>query len=162
MSKATPRECRKCGTEYAKRCLACASAYSKQWRKKNPEKAKEYKSIYSKRARAFNNEKYNEKRRRNRSSTANKSAYLKRKEWLLSGDVTNEQLRMLFALQDQCFYCNETVKPRFNAKDPRGFDHIVPRAKGGKHTISNLVVCCALCNGKKSDKDLLHRARGVK
>jgi HNH endonuclease len=33
-------------------------------------------------------------------------------------------------------------------------DHIIPRAKGGKDTWSNLVACCGPCNKKKADKSL--------
>ena len=33
-------------------------------------------------------------------------------------------------------------------------DHIVPKAKGGKHTWKNVTAACAPCNNKKSDKTL--------
>lgn len=32
-------------------------------------------------------------------------------------------------------------------------DHVVPRAKGGKNHLSNLVACCYECNQAKKDKD---------
>lgn len=44
-----------------------------------------------------------------------------------------------------CVYCG---------KDATGYDHIVPRSKGGTDDDENLVPCCKRCNSSKSSKDL--------
>jgi len=43
-----------------------------------------------------------------------------------------------------CFYCKERFVPR-----ELTMDHIVPVARGGKTTKSNVVPCCKTCNTKK-------------
>ncbi|KAB2910523.1 MAG: HNH endonuclease, partial [Kofleriaceae bacterium] len=32
------------------------------------------------------------------------------------------------------------------------YDHVIPRAKGGKTTWENIVTCCYPCNGKKGNR----------
>jgi 5-methylcytosine-specific restriction endonuclease McrA len=32
------------------------------------------------------------------------------------------------------------------------YDHVVPRAQGGKTTWENIVSCCIACNNRKSDR----------
>ena len=45
-------------------------------------------------------------------------------------------------------------------------DHKVPQAAGGRHTISNFVLCCKLCNAKKgarfSYQEFFERMRDVR
>lgn len=50
----------------------------------------------------------------------------------------------------KCFWC----ETRFPGKYAQ-IDHIVPIAKGGRHSIENLCVACATCNHKKGAKDLI-------
>jgi hypothetical protein len=47
----------------------------------------------------------------------------------------------------KCRYCRKE-------KAPFHIDHIKPKSKGGKDTLSNLVVACEKCNTSKQDKDL--------
>jgi 5-methylcytosine-specific restriction endonuclease McrA len=76
--------------------------------------------------------------------------YAARKAFIAAGDVTVAQLRELYATsRGCCHYCGSPVKARFKT-DLRGFDHVVSQASGGRHTISNLVVCCRFCNSSKS------------
>jgi len=49
----------------------------------------------------------------------------------------------------KCQYCRTKGK----LKDFT-FDHVVPRAKGGKTTWENIVTCCIPCNSKKGHKSL--------
>ncbi|MCC7173511.1 MAG: HNH endonuclease [Planctomycetes bacterium] len=80
-----------------------------------------------------------------------REAQQRRAEWLSGGLVTREQLAELHAkARGCCFYCGCAVAARFTPGDPRGFDHVTPRARGGKHEIENMVVCCGSCNAKKS------------
>jgi 5-methylcytosine-specific restriction endonuclease McrA len=44
-----------------------------------------------------------------------------------------------------CAYCGGVADTR---------DHIVPRARGGKNTWSNVTACCRSCNSEKGDKTL--------
>lgn len=47
----------------------------------------------------------------------------------------------------RCQYCG--------AQKPMGeltYDHVVPRAQGGKTTWTNIVTCCAECNGRKGGR----------
>lgn len=46
-----------------------------------------------------------------------------------------------------CYWCGKKCATSFCV------DHYIPLAKGGKHDVSNLVIACRSCNGRKSDKD---------
>ena len=48
-----------------------------------------------------------------------------------------------------CQYCGE----QFSAS-VLTFDHVVPRARGGKTSWNNVVTCCTPCNQRKSDQTL--------
>lgn len=78
-----------------------------------------------------------------------------RQEWLKLGDVTRDQLKSIWARDNECcVYCGMHVPcPRFAPLSPRGFDHVVPMARGGHHTASNIAVCCRPCNTRKGLKD---------
>lgn len=81
-----------------------------------------------------------------------KRMYERRNAWLRTGDVTREQLQAIWkAYAGKCAYCGIPVMPRYTPCDPRGFDHVVPRIRGGKHTAMNIVVCCRRCNELKKD-----------
>lgn len=53
-----------------------------------------------------------------------------------------------------CAYCGRAGK---QGRDPDGRswtqDHVIPRSKGGKDTIDNLVLACTSCNSSKRDTD---------
>ena len=46
--------------------------------------------------------------------------------------------------QGQCYYCGNKFLPA-----DLTMDHLVPLARGGKSTKSNVVPCCKDCNNKK-------------
>ncbi len=46
--------------------------------------------------------------------------------------------------QGQCYYCGKKYLPT-----DLTMDHIVPLARGGKSTKSNVVPCCKNCNNEK-------------
>lgn len=48
-----------------------------------------------------------------------------------------------------CIYCGEEVHQAILE-----VDHIFPKVKGGKNTVSNVVTSCNVCNGAKSGKIL--------
>lgn len=45
----------------------------------------------------------------------------------------------------RCLYCNE----KFRISELT-YDHVLPRAQGGKTTWDNVATCCVRCNGKKA------------
>lgn len=51
----------------------------------------------------------------------------------------------------QCQYCGIRL-----AEEDQTIDHILPRAKGGRHEWKNVVAACRKCNTKKADKLLEH------
>jgi 5-methylcytosine-specific restriction endonuclease McrA len=92
-----------------------------------------------------------ERRRQHNATGKNVERAQARTAWQRAGDVTWQQLREIY-LRDggACVYCGAPVRGVMDPINGRGFDHVIPRVKGGRHTASNLVVCCHACNAKKS------------
>lgn len=136
------------------RCLPCGARRSAEWRRRNPEHKKKLKKAYlARKGPEYAAQRKRIKRTNNPETAA--EAWRRRVDWLKTGDVTHSDLRKTFAVADgKCYYCAVSVSPRFNPKDPRGFDHIVPRISGGEHIRSNVVVSCGPCNARKSDKQV--------
>lgn len=145
------------------RCLECYRKAVSKWHKNNPEKSNAQARLYDHRFRVERKEAYNAKRRRFRKPSTMQASYKRRAEWLGAGDVTREQLIEISRRDNgQCICCGAPVRARFTPSDPRGFDHIVPRVQGGKHTASNLVVYCRKCNSQKAiERDILVRCARV-
>ena len=57
-------------------------------------------------------------------------------------DVTEREIERL--LRTPCVYCGTTATPRT-------IDHIIPIARGGRHSIGNLASACESCNKSKRD-----------
>lgn len=55
--------------------------------------------------------------------------------------VSEKDIKKL--LSKPCAYCN---------KQSEHLDHVIPLAKGGDHSIGNLIGACSKCNASKSDK----------
>ena len=150
--------CPKCGwsgeVNGRRRCLPCYAAATRRWRRENPAKAKEHKKAWVlRKGPEYAAQRKRTRRANNPETTA--AAWARRVEWLKTGDVTKADLAEVYAdAAGRCHYCGTHVEPRLSPTDPRGFDHIVPRAKGGLHTKANIVVCCGMCNSVKSDKVL--------
>lgn len=151
--------CKKCGwsglVNGRPRCLPCYATRTNLWRAANTEKALELKRRMDKKSRTEHPEKEAARKRRKRSKNPDRyrEKYAERLAWLRTGDVTVEQLAILAGESGSvCRYCGEAVRTRLTPSDPRGFDHVVPRSKGGRHTIGNLVVCCRSCNENRSDR----------
>jgi len=47
----------------------------------------------------------------------------------------------------KCAYCNKPLTLKSITKD-----HVIPRCRGGKDSLLNVVACCSPCNGKKGDR----------
>jgi 5-methylcytosine-specific restriction endonuclease McrA len=128
-------------------CKSCHSELTKKYYESNRKKMLDYHKAYQN----TNREKILEYRRKwSKDKGKNYS------EWLKQGDVTKDQLKEIYRLSNgNCNYCGtEVSNPKFYPYCPNGFDHVIPRVKGGKHTASNIVVCCPKCNEKKRDKDV--------
>ena len=61
--------------------------------------------------------------------------------------VEEEWFQLLKIYNYRCFYCGQRGGDMTR-------DHIVPLAKGGEHTMENIVPCCASCNSHKRQLDL--------
>jgi 5-methylcytosine-specific restriction endonuclease McrA len=59
------------------------------------------------------------------------------------GTVTKAAAEKLYSVRE-CAYCGNRI-PRKN----RTLDHVVPLSKGGRHSVSNLVMACRSCNSAK-------------
>ena len=60
----------------------------------------------------------------------------------------NLKARLLTAQEGRCKYCGASITSRAT------FDHVKPRALGGRNGASNLVLACPDCNRKKGCKPL--------
>lgn len=135
------RVCNKCGLRelhhHSKHCLKCDVKKATLWKRQHPKVAAAQQRRYTL-----------------RHPERKKALIQRRKQWFHEGDVTVEQLRELVVRsRSRCHYCGVVVKCRCIPAEPRGFDHVLPRGRGGKHTISNMVVCCWPCNTSKGLKD---------
>ena len=120
-------------------CPTCQKRYCKNYRDRNMESIRK---------------KNRERKRRSYDPEKAKIENKVWRDWIGAGDVTRMQLVKLFEEHNEsCHYCGSRIlKPRFWPSGPNGFDHKVPRCSGGKHTISNIVPSCNLCNSKKGTK----------
>lgn len=159
-TRAVMYNCKRCGwtgeVNGRPRCLPCCALATAAWRKANPEKKRDLSRRMEKKLRTERPEETAAKKRAKyrRNLPRYRARYAKRAEWLRVGNVTKEELVSLHeSVSGKCFYCGVSVSGRFKPSDPRGFDHVIPRSKGGIHTIANLVVCCRSCNERRSDRN---------
>mgnify|MGYP001619946180 FL=1 len=63
------------------------------------------------------------------------------------GTITKDALSKLIKTQDTCPYCGKEMGSK-----KKSVDHIIPLAKGGEHILSNIAICCLICNISKGSK----------
>lgn len=68
------------------------------------------------------------------------------KKFGVESTLTVREVRELFLRHDTCHYCGRDLIGVFD----RTIDHMVPMSHGGTNTLSNVVVCCDICNAQKS------------
>ena len=99
-----------------------------------------------------NKEKLKQQRKKRNQTEKGKAVIFnytsKRRTIKKDGDVTTQEILKLKQNIKVCYWCNESLK---NKKIH--IDHYIPLSKGGKHTISNLVISCEKCNLSKHNKD---------
>ena len=156
------------------RCIACEKARLAKWAADNPERRREAQARYNatdksrdkqRRWRENNPERAAEvvaafrERNPNAGKEATKRhyyadiehsrqllrnrAHLRRARMANNGvfGVTTKDIRRL--LSQPCAYCGSTESPTV--------DHIIPIARGGRHSVGNLQCLCASCNFSKND-----------
>lgn len=119
-----------------------AKVYSKAWRDRNPGKTKESKSLWS----LKNSDRVAEQKRAWRESNKEVErlyASVRRARKKANGIflVTKKDVKKL--LLNSCFYCDGVATT---------IDHVVPIARGGSHSVGNLVPACLSCNLSKGAK----------
>lgn len=111
---------------------------TKNWRENNPEKRKESIALWAK----DNREKINAKTAKRRAN---------RKQAAIESFTSDDLIRRFRkAFNCQCAYC---LKPLVYKKVQ--WDHIIPLASKGEHSLRNLAPSCQKCNNAKRDKPVL-------
>lgn len=141
-----------------------AREYARQWRINNPDKCREYHRVYA--------EKYSEKERERHRLKAAKRKLLRPKaqaiadkKWIKAHPEANrakshkrrvrirnsevllilpKELKRLYRMP--CSFCGTIEKITA--------DHIIPIARGGRHSIGNLQALCLSCNASKNDRTI--------
>jgi len=65
--------------------------------------------------------------------------------------VTNKEKQRLY--KSNCFYCGSRTSIQI--------DHVIPIARGGRHSIGNLVAACAKCNNHKRARFIMEWRLGM-
>jgi hypothetical protein len=73
-----------------------------------------------------------------------------------NGGITVAELRERDG--DLCYLCDRLMsfrRSRIGNYNPRraSIEHVIPRARGGEHTLDNVKLACLRCNIRKNDKD---------
>ena len=66
----------------------------------------------------------------------------------IDGSVTAEALGAIWRETTTCLYCGRDLN-----EQNKSVEHMQPMAKGGAHTMANLIIVCRLCNCLKNRKD---------
>lgn len=121
--------------EYHKHRYANKSDEMKQrvadWRKANPERTKQTYDAW----RAANLDRFNENARRRTARKRGNGVY----------KTAKNEIRRLY--QQPCLYCG--------SRENITLDHVIPLARGGTHSIGNLVPACRPCNVSKHTKTIM-------
>ena len=130
---------------HSNRCRFCDNAASAAYRAKNPERVKEavakWKRKNSKRNSAINL-RYKAKNR----SKYSDYAHARRARQLGGGNfvILDKELKRI--KEQPCFYCGSLENPTL--------DHIISLARGGRHSVGNLIASCAKCNSTKGARTI--------
>lgn len=118
--------------EYYKKNSEHIKAKAAQWKKDNPEKIKEIRKANRKKNLNKIRLRSKNKEGRRRSRKRNNGEFL----------ILNKELRKIYS--SACVICAST--------ENIAADHIIPIARGGRHSIGNLQPLCNKCNSSKGKK----------
>lgn len=60
------------------------------------------------------------------------------------GTLTKDAVKTLFASAKTCPYCSKQMRGK-----GKSLDHVIPIARGGSHSLANVLICCRSCNSAK-------------
>ena len=150
-----------------------SAEYTREWRKKNPEKHRGNVERYnsSSKAKACH-KRYRDKNKEDRNAYCrewykdNKESVIKRnaiyfkttkgkqikavaeaKRRGAEGSFTVQDIKDLYAIQGgRCYYCSVDIEGGYH------IEHMTPLSRGGKNDVSNICLACAPCNCRKHTK----------
>jgi len=117
-------------------------ARQKRWQDENLEHHKNYQRAYHKRYALDNAEK-------RQLNTANRYARKRNNGGGALKISERDWSRMLLIYQHRCAYCGG------GAGETLELEHVIPLARGGRHSIGNVVPACRRCNATKNDRLLV-------
>ncbi len=126
MTTASGRYCPRCGKHLAAREFASDDGY---WSDPEKARAQSLARYYADKAAVVN------RNRATRVRVAGNDVYV-----VTVRDIT----RLMNRCGSQCVECDST--------EHLGIDHVIPVARGGRHSIGNLTVLCRRCNSSKKDQ----------
>lgn len=106
-------------------------AYKKQYRQENKEHIAKYNAEYMK---------------TDKGKIHNRNNVRRRRSQIKDSDLTTSQIIELKTTTTKCYWCHSELNEKYH------LDHYIPLSRGGKHTISNIVISCPSCNLSKQDK----------
>lgn len=134
-------QCKECRSKWLVDNKKHIAEYSKKYKEEHKDEIRKYSSYYNKTMKHKICKKNNKHRRRDLAKNST---------------ITNNQLLELQQNAKVCYWCNDPLKNK-NVH----IDHYVPLAKGGNHTLENLVISCQKCNAKKHTKDPIEFANSI-
>jgi 5-methylcytosine-specific restriction endonuclease McrA len=151
--------------EYYKAHAEKSKTYSKEWRIANPDKTRQYHQEYatanvekerirhrekSKRERLNNPEKVKERGRK--WSQANPEKVAKNNH---NRRVMTTGSAAFLILEKEIKHVLRTPCAKCGSLDKLSLDHVIPLARGGRHSIGNLQSLCKPCNSSKGKKTIM-------
>jgi 5-methylcytosine-specific restriction endonuclease McrA len=133
--------------EWRKRNTDKTQAYHKKYAEKYADKERERHKAKAKRERESNPERIRERERKYRESHPN---YNKNKTHQYRTKMKNSGV--FFILPKELKKLNNQPCANCGTKERLTIDHIIPIARGGRHSIGNLQSLCLFCNSSKNSK----------
>jgi 5-methylcytosine-specific restriction endonuclease McrA len=85
------------------------------------------------------------------------SRRVKRQKKQGDNTLNAERIKDLLNSRQNCLYCGKPLED-----SQKAIDHMIPLAKGGEHSITNLAVSCNPCNNRKHSKDFFYWLQEIK
>lgn len=126
-------------------CKSCNKEYQRTWREKNPQ----YQAEWREKNNGYHLRYHRDWRADNRIQWRALSAKSRAKRMgkISVGSTSAEVKAWTDAQKKVCYWCGKRCARNFHV------DHYQPLAKGGAHSIGNLVISCQPCNNRKHASD---------